>query len=31
MGGREIASSESRVTETSVRGLWQAYRRHMGL
>jgi len=31
MGGRDIASSESRVTETSVRGLWQAYRRHMGL
>jgi phenylpropionate dioxygenase-like ring-hydroxylating dioxygenase large terminal subunit len=30
MGGREVASSESRVTETSVRGLWQAYRRHMG-
>jgi anthranilate 1,2-dioxygenase large subunit/terephthalate 1,2-dioxygenase oxygenase component alpha subunit len=31
MGGREIASSESRVSETSVRGFWQAYRRHMGL
>jgi phenylpropionate dioxygenase-like ring-hydroxylating dioxygenase large terminal subunit len=31
MGGRDVASSESRVTETSVRGLWQAYRRHMGL
>jgi phenylpropionate dioxygenase-like ring-hydroxylating dioxygenase large terminal subunit len=30
MGGRDVASSESRVTETSVRGLWQAYRRHMG-
>jgi ring hydroxylating enzyme alpha subunit len=29
MGGREIASSESRVSETSVRGFWQAYRRHM--
>jgi phenylpropionate dioxygenase-like ring-hydroxylating dioxygenase large terminal subunit len=31
MGGRDVASSESRVTETSVRGLWQAYRRHMEL
>src|SRR5262249_8251229 len=31
MGGREIASSESRVSETSVRGFWQAYRRHMQL
>jgi phenylpropionate dioxygenase-like ring-hydroxylating dioxygenase large terminal subunit len=31
MGGREIASNESRVTETAVRGLWQSYRRHMGL
>jgi len=31
MGGREVGSDESRVTETSVRGLWQAYRRHMGL
>jgi phenylpropionate dioxygenase-like ring-hydroxylating dioxygenase large terminal subunit len=31
MGGRGVASSESRVTETSVRGLWQEYRRHMGL
>jgi phenylpropionate dioxygenase-like ring-hydroxylating dioxygenase large terminal subunit len=29
MGGRGIASDESRVSETSVRGLWQAYRRHM--
>jgi anthranilate 1,2-dioxygenase large subunit/terephthalate 1,2-dioxygenase oxygenase component alpha subunit len=29
MGGRDIASSESRVSETSVRGFWQAYRRHM--
>lgn len=31
MGGRDIASGDSRVSETSVRGLWQAYRRHMGL
>ena len=31
MGGRAVASDESRVNETSVRGLWQAYRRHMGL
>ncbi len=29
MGGRDVASGESRVSETSVRGLWQAYRRHM--
>ena len=29
MGGRDIASGDSRVSETSVRGLWQAYRRHM--
>ena len=29
MGGRDVASDESRVSETSVRGLWQAYRRHM--
>jgi len=31
MGGRDVASDGSRVNETSVRGLWQAYRRHMGL
>ena len=31
MGGRDVASNESRVTETAVRGLWQAYRGHMGL
>jgi anthranilate 1,2-dioxygenase large subunit/terephthalate 1,2-dioxygenase oxygenase component alpha subunit len=31
MGGRDVASGESRVSETSVRGLWQAYRRHMEL
>jgi hypothetical protein len=29
MGGRGVGSDESRVSETSVRGLWQAYRRHM--
>ena len=31
MGGRDVASGVSRVSETSVRGLWQAYRRHMEL
>ena len=31
MGGRDVASSESRVSETSVRGMWQAYRRHMDI
>jgi anthranilate 1,2-dioxygenase large subunit/terephthalate 1,2-dioxygenase oxygenase component alpha subunit len=31
MGGRRVESSESRVTETSVRGFWQQYRGHMGL
>jgi len=31
MGGRGIGSDESRVSETSVRGLWQAYRQHMQL
>ena len=31
MGGDYIGSDESRVTESSVRGLWQAYRGHMGL
>ena len=31
MGGHGVASGESRVSETSVRGFWQAYRRHMGL
>jgi phenylpropionate dioxygenase-like ring-hydroxylating dioxygenase large terminal subunit len=30
MGGREVASDESRVNEAAVRGLWKAYRRHMG-
>jgi hypothetical protein len=31
MGGRGVGSHESRVNETSVRGFWQAYRRHLGL
>ena len=31
MGGSEADSSESRVTEASVRGFWKAYRHHMGL
>lgn len=31
MGGRGVGSDESRVNETSVRAMWQAYRRHMGL
>jgi anthranilate 1,2-dioxygenase large subunit/terephthalate 1,2-dioxygenase oxygenase component alpha subunit len=31
MGGREVGSDPSRVNETSVRGFWQAYRRHLGL
>ncbi|HLZ05453.1 MAG TPA: aromatic ring-hydroxylating dioxygenase subunit alpha [Bradyrhizobium sp.] len=31
MGGTEAASSESRVTEASVRGFWKAYRAQMGL
>jgi anthranilate 1,2-dioxygenase large subunit/terephthalate 1,2-dioxygenase oxygenase component alpha subunit len=31
MGGRSVASNESRVTETSVRGLWQQYRKHLEL
>jgi len=31
MGGAAVASDESRVTETSVRGFWQAWRRHMCL
>ena len=29
MGGRGVASDESRITETTVRGFWQAWRRHM--
>ncbi len=31
MGGSAAASSESRVTEASVRGFWKAYRAHMDL
>jgi phenylpropionate dioxygenase-like ring-hydroxylating dioxygenase large terminal subunit len=29
MGGHGVESGESRASETSVRGFWQAYRRHM--
>jgi len=29
MGGHGTESGESRISETSVRGFWQAYRRHM--
>ncbi|HET8744669.1 MAG TPA: aromatic ring-hydroxylating dioxygenase subunit alpha [Ramlibacter sp.] len=29
MGGDSVASSDGRATETSVRGFWKAYRRHM--
>jgi anthranilate 1,2-dioxygenase large subunit len=31
MGGADANSSESRVTESSVRGFWKAYRANMGL
>ena len=31
MGGAGTDSSESRVTEASVRGFWKAYRTQMGL
>lgn len=31
MGGEDVASTNSRATETSVRGFWQAYRQYMGL
>jgi phenylpropionate dioxygenase-like ring-hydroxylating dioxygenase large terminal subunit len=31
MGGSTIASGDSRITETAVRGLWQAWRSHMGV
>jgi hypothetical protein len=31
MGGSAIGSGDSRVTGTAVRGLWQAWRRHMGV
>ena len=29
MGGSTVGSGDSRITETAVRGLWQAWRRHM--
>jgi len=29
MGGSGVGSGDSRITETAVRGLWQAWRRHM--
>ena len=31
MGGEDAASSESRVTEASIRGFWKAYRREMAI
>jgi anthranilate 1,2-dioxygenase large subunit/terephthalate 1,2-dioxygenase oxygenase component alpha subunit len=31
MGGSGVAGGDSRITESAVRGLWQAWRRHMGL
>lgn len=31
MGGEDTASADYRITETSVRGFWQAYRNYMGL
>ena len=31
MGGDSIASQDSRITETAVRGLWKAWRSHMQL
>ncbi|MDB5571997.1 MAG: tpaAa [Hyphomicrobiales bacterium] len=31
MGGHDAESSESRVTEASIRGFWKAWRAHMGL
>ena len=31
MGGADVGSQESRITETAVRGLWQAWRRHMNI
>jgi phenylpropionate dioxygenase-like ring-hydroxylating dioxygenase large terminal subunit len=31
MGGRGIASEDTRVTEAAVRGFWTTYRAHMGL
>jgi phenylpropionate dioxygenase-like ring-hydroxylating dioxygenase large terminal subunit len=29
MGGSGVGSGDSRITETAVRGLWQAWRKHM--
>jgi anthranilate 1,2-dioxygenase large subunit/terephthalate 1,2-dioxygenase oxygenase component alpha subunit len=31
MGGEAIGSQDSRITETAVRGLWKAWRKHMSL
>jgi anthranilate 1,2-dioxygenase large subunit len=31
MGGEDVQSSDSRVTEASIRGFWKAYRREMAL
>jgi anthranilate 1,2-dioxygenase large subunit len=31
MGGSEVASQDTRATETAVRGFWKAYRAHMRL
>ena len=31
MGGDAIASQDSRITETAVRGLWKAWRHHMDI
>ena len=31
MGGRDVASNPSRISETSVRGFWQAWRGKMGI
>ncbi len=31
MGGSGVSSGDSRITETAVRGLWQTWRRYMGL
>ena len=29
MGGRSVSTGESRLTENSVRGMWQVYRKHL--
>jgi hypothetical protein len=31
MGGANVGSGDSRLTETAVRGLWKAWRRHMSI